>query len=69
MSNNFLTMSTKIPVKNSDITNKHLQKCLCVTIDHKLNFHDHASILFKKAVAKISTTARAFQFMLLNQRN
>ena len=65
----FLSLSNKIPFKNFDIKNKHSQKLLSVTTDHKLNFHDHASILCKNASAKISTMGKTIQFMLLNQRN
>ena len=53
-----LDMNTKISVSNFDIENKHLQKLLGVTIDHRLNFHNHVSNLCKKASAKISLTGR-----------
>ena len=47
----FLSMSTKITVSIFDIENANLKKFLGVTIDRKLNFHDHVSNLYKKVSA------------------
>ena len=41
---------------------------LSVTIDRKVNFHDHVCNLRKNVSEKISGMARIFLFMLLNQR-
>ena len=46
-----LDMSTKITVSIFDIDNANLKKFLGVTIDRKLNFHDHVSNLYKKVSA------------------
>ena len=62
-------MNTKISVSNFDIENTHSEKLLGITIDRKLKFHDHVSNIWEKASVKISTMARVFPFMLLNQRN
>ena len=54
---NFLSshdMNIKISVKSFDIENPHSRKLLGVTIDRKLNFHDHVSNLCKKMSAHIS---------------
>lgn len=61
-------MKTKISVSNFKIKNTYSQKLLGAIIDCKLRFHDHVLQLCKKASAKTSTMARAFPFMLLNQR-
>ena len=61
-------MNTKISVRNFDIENTHSQKLLGVTIDRKLNFHNHVSNLCKKLSGKISAMAIVFPFMLLNKR-
>ena len=61
-------MNTKIPGSSFDIENTHSQKFLGVTIDGKLNFHDHVSNLCKKESAKMSAMVRVFPFILLNQR-
>ena len=60
-------MSTKSSAGSFDIENTHSQKYLGVTIDRKLNFHDHVSNLCKKESAKIRTIVTVFPFMLLNQ--
>ena len=44
-------MNTKISVSSFDIENTHSQKLLGITIDRKLNFHDHVFNLCKKASA------------------
>ena len=59
-----LEMNTKISVSSFNIENKHSQKLIGVTIDHKLNFHDHVSNLPKKASSKISVMANVFLLML-----
>ena len=40
-------MNTKISLSSTDIENTHSQKLLGVTIDRKLDFHDHISNLYK----------------------
>ena len=54
-----LDMSTKITVSIFDIENANLKKLLGVTIDRKLNFHDHVSNLYKKVSAN---TAQKLKF-------
>ena len=46
-----LDMNTEISVSSFDIENTHSQKLTGVTIDRRLNFHDHVSNLCKKASA------------------
>ena len=44
-----LNMNTEISVSSFDIENTHSQKLTGVTIDRRLNFHDHVSNLCKEA--------------------
>ena len=45
-------IKTKISFSNFEIENTHSQKLLDVTVDHKLNFHDHFSNASKKSEYK-----------------
>ena len=63
-----LDMNTEISVSSLGIKNAYSQKLLGVTVDFKLNFHDHVSNLCKKVSAKVGALARVSPLMLLNQR-
>ena len=55
-----LDMKSVTSVSTFGIEYTHSQKLLGVTVDDKLNFHDHVFNLCKKASAKISAIARVF---------
>ena len=50
--------STNIPIRNNVVPSAKQVKLLGVTIDHRLNFHQHVSIICRRAGAQLRILQR-----------
>ena len=55
-------------IDNETVSNSKYEKFLGVKVDHKLNFNEHVSLLFKKVRQKLNALYRIASCMTFGQR-